>query len=286
MKLAGVVTCLLMIAQASNANADIPVVWSLAKHSRDKNLISKPATLQYTFPDNGRSSYSIDGALKATFLPDNSDCEYSLAIEDHKNSLIDKKQDSLSAVLGVETSVGDLETKGYVLIPDVSVAYNSDRVKKNSSLLIIGQLSAAHGRLGINKLKGNDIIKAYWVPTIGVEYRNVLDSEDDITGNVTRSYVNVAATVYPLYEVLDNGRLSITISFTNWLDLSESSAIDSGADSHDLFKCGISWELTDKPPEGTKKISVTLGLEWLDGEDLRDNKEQQRYGQVSLGFKY
>ncbi|WP_316364690.1 hypothetical protein [Candidatus Thiodiazotropha sp. CDECU1] len=259
--------------------------WSIRQHSRDKNLTSKPALIQRTSPDEGDSSTSLDLAIKGSYLPQGSDREFSLTLERHKNTLITKEQDLSALVFAVEDSWGDL-TDGYSFIPEFSFAHKTDKKKDSKSLLAIGELTGIWGKAGINYLKGSDDFKWYWAPTVGLEYENIIDAEDNNEGNVSRFYTDIDITFYPFFKKLDNGRLSLFYSYSYWNDFSEDDDIDDGDDTHKLKAYGISWQLTESPPKNQQGIVVSLEIKWVDGEDPRNNKSSQEYNQIGIGILY
>lgn len=268
--------------------------WKLRQHSRDKNLISEPALINYTKPSDKPSSTATDFAIATTFLPENLNWEYSLSFEKHKNTLVSKPQNVEALVMAVEGSFGNVE-RGYSFVPEISLAYKIDKQNDSESVLAIAELTGIYGKYGINFLMGNDKLKWTWSPTIGMEYDNIVDARDDsendqnsdgLNGSVGRLYTDIDITFYPFFAKLDSGRLSVSLSFSNWSDFSESNLIDDGKDSHSLQSHSIKWQLNKTPPEGEKRITTTLSLKWLDGEDPRNNKADQTYHGISLGFLY
>ncbi|MCG7868228.1 MAG: hypothetical protein JAY74_17925 [Candidatus Thiodiazotropha taylori] len=278
----GTVVCFLY---TSSSHSQDEFSWSIRQHSRDKNLTSKPALIQRISPDKGDSSTSLDIAIKGNYLPKDSSREFSLTLEKHKNTLITKEQNLSALVFAVEDSWGEL-TDGYSFIPELSFAHKTDKKKDSKSLLAIGELSGIWGKAGVNYLKGKDNFKWYWAPTIGLEYENIIDAEDNNEGNVSRLYTDVDITFYPFFKQLDNGRLSLFYSYSYWKDYSEDDEIDDGRDTHKLKAYGISWQLTDSPTMNQQGIVVYLEMKWIDGEDPRNNKDNQKYNQIGIGVLY
>jgi hypothetical protein len=260
--------------------------WSLQQHSHDKNLVTKPAIIQYTNPDEGDSSYAVHAALKGTLIPEKGNWEYNIATEWHKNTLTSKEQDTRSLSLSAEGSWGDI-MRGWGIIPDLSLAYKNDSVNNAESSLVIAETGYIYGKAGLNKLIGPSQLKWYWSPVAAIEDEYIFEAKDNgPTGNVIRLFGKATLEIFPFFSKLDNGRLSLYASYSYWYDLSEDSEIDNGDDSHDLVKCGLSWRLTQEPKDNEKNVAVFLSLERVDGENPRTNRPNQEYTMVSIGVSY
>lgn len=277
---------LTLIISADFAESKNTYEWSLQQHSRDKNLTNKPAIIQYTNPDSGDSSYAIHASLQGTLIPEKGNWEYSIATEWHKNTLTKKEQDTQSLSLSAEGSWGDI-TKGWAIIPDMSLAYKKDRINDTESSLLILETGYIYGKAGINKLIGFSQLQWYWSPVLALEEEYVFEAKDNgPTGNIIRAFGQLTVQIYPWFKSLDNGRLSMYASYSYWQDLSEDSEIDDGNDNHDLIKYGLSWRLTKKLKPNEKKIAVFLSLDRVDGENPRTNQPDQKYTMISIGFQY
>lgn len=287
MKLAKLPVTILLVLLPATVSAATGFGWSLNQHSKDKNLTSKPALVQYTEAREGDSSYTIDGALKGSLLPDESAWEYSLTGEAHRNSLIKKEQNLVSAGIQAEGSWGKLK-EGYVIIPTFSADLKLDEIKDNESLLVIGEVTGIYGKIHLNHEGDSDLLRWGWTPTVAMEYEDIFNTENNgPDGDVARFYTSATVVFYPFFKKLDDGRLKLSASFSNWQDFVEDDEIDDGDDSHDLIQSSISWRLTDKPENPKdRKFAVTLNLDWWKGEDPRHNKSDQEYVQVGFGFQY
>lgn len=265
---------------------------TLRQHSSDKNKIGKPALIQYTNPDDRESSYLLDAALKGIYAPSNSELEFSGAIEAHKNSLMDKKQDTLT--LGFAAS-SYLKKWGLIPIPDqpevrlyknnlfgdVAIKYQIDNENQKESVLTVAELSGLIEEIYLNEVSATSNFPAYWSPILGIEYEKFVKSDAGQTGDVGRYYGNLEIGAYPFFNNLD-GRLALAASYSHWQDFAKDEALAIEDDSHVLKKISMLYRLT---PEESN-VAVSISLSWLDGEDPRNKMPLQKYTEFGIGILY
>ena len=266
--------------------------FKLSQHSRDKNKISKPALIQYTNPKDKKESYLLDAAIKAVYAPSGSSIETTGMIEVHKNTLIDKEQDTLS--LGVMVGKYLIES-GCTNIPgvvgvkvcknnlfgDASVSYQKDNENEKKSVLAVFELSGTVADWYLNNVHAKSNFPVYWSPIFGLEYEDYITSNDSKEGSLGRLYGNIEIGVYPFFSELE-GRLSFTFSHSYWSDFGKDEALKIEDDTHKLNKANISYQVTPSD----SKVAVSLNLSWLDGENPRTKKADQQYTQFSIGVKF
>lgn len=260
--------------------------FTLRQDGKDKNLLDKPANVTYVDPDEGRSSYNVNAALKGTYAPTGTNWEYGLTLEAHKNTLINKEQDIVIFDINSEGSWGNLES-GYRIRPDFSIGLKSDQESDAESVQAIAELAFFYGKLGINKALGGDNFRWYWAPTFALEYEDISGEGDNPDGDVGRFYSDIDLVFYPFFKKTDGGRLSVQLSYSNWQDFSEDSRIDDGDDSHELASLSINWQLRKSPEKGEPHHFIpSIGIVWLDGEDPRNNLPEQDFTQITFGLLY
>ena len=276
--------------------------WLLSQHSIDKNKTSKPAMLQYTNPDEGKSSYNIDGALSYLHTPDKTPndmtLEYGFSIEGHKNTLTDKLQDTLAvkahgfmqlleggcvsttAVIdGVTHTVPGVEVCTNALWGSVALGHQTDNEKNTESIQLINEYTGVFKDLNIN-VPPSEGTYWFWSPTIGLEYEDFIKAPDNKKGDLMRIFARIDATLVPLPKDFD--ALSFSFSFANWKDFNKDSSLDIADDSHSLKQFSMSYRLTPKD----YPLEVSLEYTWFDGENPREKKIEQKYSQIGFGFSY
>jgi len=256
----------------------------------DKNKTDKPAQLQYTNPDEGRSTVATDVGVAVAYLPSESSSatniwEYMLGAEHHRNTAQSKKQNTALAsisALGV-VAVQDNAT----LFPSASLSWKEDKEKDSASWMASARLALASKQLWLGHVIPIGVTGLLFEPGLGAEYEDVIDSPAGLTanGNALRGVYWIEATFYPLYTV-DTGadstlgeRLELVASFKQWQDLAESNFADELGDRHTLIQAGVQYFFdTDK--------HFGVALTFVNGENPTESKPDQEYVQLSLLVKF
>lgn len=264
----------------------------LSQHGRDKNKIGKPALIQFTYPEDKERSYLVDAALKGIYAPAGTDLEVSGILEIHKNTLVDKEYDTstISIMAGKYLLKSDctdvpgltgIKTCKNNLFGDASISYQKDNERDKESILAILEFSGTAADWYLNNVHPTSNFPAYWSPTFGLEYENFIKSVDGKEGDLGRLYGNFEIGIYPFFNDL-KGRLSLTISYSLWIDFSKDDDLGIEDDSHNFRRADVYYLLTPND----NKVAVSLVLSWFDGEDPRNKKPNQEYIQFGLGIKY
>jgi hypothetical protein len=273
-------SCGLAIYLPQLASAAEPWRFSLRRSLVDKNQISKPASLQFTIPDEGESSYSADlgVSLSRSFLG-SSLWSFALGGEYHRNNQSDEEQDTLIGSLALLGQVGELGGGSEVAwFPGASVSFKRDGVKGTKSVVPAVDLTLAGSALRVGSVLGPENFGFLWQPKVGFEYEDVISAENDgPTGHVGRAFLQVELGIYPGFKAL-GARLEVVPSFKVWDDVVESKALDSGKDRHQLKKVDVNYFLD------TAK-QVAIGYSLVDGEDPSEGLPDQKYQQIALKVK-
>jgi len=269
---------------------DQPDRWDLQlhQHSQDTNFLYKPALFMYTNPKDSNSSYQIDMALSVVYLPGNSDLEIKAGYEIHKNTLIEKTQDSESINIVASTYTNHSNCSDNICTDNVnssvSINFVKDNTKHTESILTIFEATGINTKLHMNHITAS--FPFYWAPVIGLEYENIIESKDNKTGSLGRLYGHLEMGLYPFFNEL-KGRLLLSTSYSYWVDFNKDKKLQITDDRHILRNAKLSYDLT---PKGNKiygkDIDIILELSWVNGEDPRNKKEKQEYTQFGLGIKF
>ena len=247
--------------------------FKLRAHSSDKNKIGKPATVQYVDADS-EDSYSIDAALTYLFLSSASETDWSLGIEAHKDTLIDKEQDTLEFYVSADRQW--LSKKANTLSMAITPKYQRNGEKDSESFLLISEFWGSVDSLRLNGFGPGDSYW-YWAPTFGIEYENVLEDDDDQEGDLFRIYGQMEVAGWIIKD-----ELSFSLSHSVWRDVSKDDDLGIADDTHELSEASIKYSLGETKSGGEFSIAV----DWLNGENPRTKKQDQRYTRLSFGVKF
>lgn len=267
--------------------------WSLRQHSRDKNLISKPAQIQFVDSKDKDNSYNIDAAIKRTFAPENSNKEYAVSYEVHKNTLIDEEQDvqSINGLVGGYVTKWGCETdSGITVCPnalqyDASISYQNDSENDKESILLVTELDVLNPKYRIGNWHGEPKHHWYWAPTLGLEYEDFIDADDGAEGEVGRLYGKVEFGYFPFKKEFDS-RIQFSMSFSQWEDFAEDDRLDTDDDSHRNRSATLSYQITENNDDDSKKPVISISLEYMNGEDPRNKKLDQEYTSLAIGILF
>lgn len=257
------------------------------RHSTDKNLTTKPALFQYTDPSSGDSSKLIDISIAYAFSKENSNKEFSFAIELHQNTLTDKEQDTLSFKANMFTDFVSKDCKkngqestycAEQLFGTYSLSFQQDLVKNTESIIFINEYVGQYPALKINSLL-NENNRWNWSPIAGIELEEVIKAEEDREGFVGRLYLGSDLNLKPFIGK-NSKKLIITLSYRHWENFGKDERLAIVKDSHNLKTVKVSYPLAK-----SKNFTLSLELARFDGENPREKKEKQVYNQVALGFK-
>lgn len=242
----------------------------------DKNVVEKPAQIQILFPRNAPTSYAVDAGLTVNVISSNSSLVSRLQLgpsfELHRNNQTDKPQATFVGGATALYFLGNHVNQG-------TLAYKTDKIKHTSTWQASGKYTPLVPRLADGLIRGPDWLKFVWQPTVGLEYDNIVKTQQSRpTGTTYRGYASVDTGVYPAAVKLDE-KLIWATSYSYWKDLSESSALDDAHDRHQLLKSSLTMYI-----DSMKHVGV--GFDYVRGEDPSKGLASQTYGLLSLKIKF
>jgi len=235
-----------------------------------------------TLPEEGNDSYAIDiglSALPPGMLLENSLWDFAVTGEYHRNTQINKEQDSLIISMSALGVLGDITTQPWSILPQTSLKYKNDEVKNTDSILISLDTSAVYLPLELGKIIGPDQLGFLWQPRIGLEYENIFEAKDEgPTGNIIRGYGFMDIALFPLRSELKE-RLELSIIAKAWYDVSKSTKLDNGDDTHNLIEYSVTYYFDENK-------HFALSLSHIDGENPTTGFQEQKFSQISLKTKF
>lgn len=275
---------ILLISQKVNAGSSS---LTLNQSSQDKNTSSKGALFQYTNPEEGKDSYSIDAALAYSYRPGVENREFGFAVEGHKNNLTDKEQDTLQikGIGFITLSKSDCSTAGGVstcldfVNTNISIEHKTNNIDNSKSIQVVNEYY----------MKNTDWLlfskpKDGWIrfdPKIGWEYENTIDSDDGKEGDTARLYGYFSASITPFPKHEDLKKISFDWNYSYWHVLNKDKKLEIDVDSFLSSKISANYEIL-KTDSG---IEVTLTFTKFRGSNPRTDLVNQKYSQLGLTVK-
>jgi hypothetical protein len=247
----------------------------------DKNAVEKPAQFQATWPAGAKTYYSIDAGLTLDLVsprsPSAASWKVGPFVEYHRKTQLKQEQDSLLAGVSVLNTAGDPATASHYT--QLKGEYKRDAVKSTESAQGSLLYMPLVPRYAVGLARGPDSLRVVWQPAVGVEFERVAKAAPGRpTGSVARLNAGVDVAFYPADGRLHK-RLEVAFSWMYWRDVAERSGLDDGRDSHRQWKGTLSYALD-------AAAHVSVGLEFLDGENPSKGLADQRYAQFALRLKY
>jgi len=252
---------------------------SVAQSTQDKNLIKKPAQLNYTKPKNGDATTNADVGIGVVLIPSlmKSKANLSAIIEYHKNTDTDKEQNQRQFGLSGLYISGD-GTSTNIYRSQVSIKYKNDAIKGNEIASASYNFIPAISALNIDSVYGSDYLKYVWTPSFSLEYEEVIGASDNgPKGTSLRFYPSIDIVLYPLASYFKRA-VELSLSYTHWLDINETKGLDDGNSTHKLFKAGLIYYFDEKK-------NVGFGVDYVEGENPSEAFADQQYVQVGLRVK-
>lgn len=266
------------------------------------------ASVVYTNPESGDSSYKIDAALNFTSKTRTMQELFTqnLAIEFHRNNQTSKEVDSkiLSYAYGHQwlSESEDGQVISYHKLP-LELAYKIDDVAETESVLASiyyypeFQLNKKDSFLNV----GKDIflgqweenaphpIRINWQPNCGLIFEDLVESDDGNNGNITRFNAGIQITVNLMKDRLvidpdDKDKqlpvetLVLSLSYQYWYDLSKDESAFGTDDNHDIKSIKFSYPLDNSG-------NIRMFVSYLDGENPVKGKTKQIYSEIGIEFK-
>jgi len=253
-------------------------VFSVRESADDKNKTDKPASFFVQWPDGGEKVYSLDLAVSGNVLYNSSRWSLEPTVELHRKSDIEKPQDT--RLYGAKASgiFGDpLRLAHYV---GVSVQRKENRIKHQRGLQAgINYLPLVPG-LAMGASRGSNSIRISWQPAVALEREDVQKAPADApTGAVSRLFVGVDLYLYPLFDLMGS-RLELLGTLKHWSELSRAASLGGEADSSIMLrKLVLTWFV-----DGDRHLG--LGLDRVDGVDVTQGLEEQRYWQLAVKLRF
>ena len=267
-----------------------PVRWhdklKVRRSAYDRNGISKPASIHFTSPSDGPSSYAIDLGVTWTAL---STPKYIAGprVEFHRNTLLDKAQDVLRVGVSTGRAIGTPvrdpvhhpENRWWAWLSG-DAELKRDRITDTRSVLATTVLRPLHQdkALGAPLPLFNDRLEILLDIAFGFQYEDVLNHPASLHGSVLRGTSLAGLLIYPFPRPLDK-RLQLGVAGQHWTEISESGHFD---DSDDQFH-NIVWSLTYF---FTDTQDVGIALSRIDGDDPNQGLLDQAYTSIGLIAKF
>ncbi|MDF2434142.1 MAG: hypothetical protein JWP44_3773 [Mucilaginibacter sp.] len=244
-----------------------------------------PAQFQFTLPDGKAKSWLIDAGLAYKFAQ-SATFTSKVLVEFHKNTLIDKTQENLSAgYSGQWLQKADhwqqLITAGAKYVHDWKDSTHSLAVTGNYTLF-----KADQGfRVNAPGYLADDAFTYLLTPYIGFEYQQIIQSKASTqTGTIFRGLYNVSGAfavnkhnpdpVNNAPHKLIEASLDYTgrDAFTN--------QTGNGENGTHLFKAGLSFYIVDQ-----ESTQVSLGVTYNDGSNPLQGLKPQKFWQLTVNIQ-
>ncbi|MGH8446787.1 MAG: hypothetical protein ACREVL_16065 [Solimonas sp.] len=270
----------------------------------DKNSSSKPATLQWTSPDDGKDSYAIGAALEIDLGEHDSELalfgsryntttSFSPTVSYYRNSIIDKPKNTLQAGVvwnyGVRSfDDGSGGTDIWQQQFTTSLDYKDDRIKTGKGVQygIAWAPVLVPGSLSPNRVREFGLLAAYWQPEFSLQGEHANGLDDESAGNVYRLKPNVIVKLYPWPGPLEQA-LSLQFEYSGWWNFAKSGPFDSYADYQKLFVAGLQLGLVKAPEDknGNRADVLAVAVEYHHGANPEEGEEDQAYTQLVLKLR-
>jgi hypothetical protein len=273
---------------------------TLRKSFKSSNARAEAAAFTFNKPKESPASWAADAAIgiqlfNALFKRSPLIMTLNPYIEYHKNTLVDKEQDSREAGIATQwqTNALPLRGPGFSPIFILSEKYNEDRVKGNYSMRgnlyftplfprkdsgFLSFITPNNIALGIDSL-----FDFQYAPYIGLEHENRTNTgKVEAKGHIYRWYarINPVISFFPTRPNL-RGRIEVSADYQYRWDFSKN-VQEIGRDTHEYFTIGFSYAFF-KNGDGSK--AAKIGFDFVNGEDPTANFEEQSYYAITLKVK-
>ena len=252
----------------------------------DRNGFSKPASVHFTNPTDGPSSYAIDLGVTWTTL---STPKYMVGpkVEFHRNTLLDKAQDVLR--VGISTGrvirtpvldpVHDPENRWWAWLSGTA-ELKRDRIMDTRSILATTLLRPLRSdkALGAPLPLFNDRLEILLDIAFGFEYEDVLNHPTSLHGSVLRGTALAGFLIFPFPRPLEK-RLQLGVAGQHWTEISQSGHFDDPDDQFHNIVWSLTYFFTDKRDFG-------ISLSRIDGDDPNQGLLDQAYTSIGLTAKF
>lgn len=257
--------------------------WALKRHSKDKNLSSKPALISYTDPKGSESSYTVDAALTYTFATQLNNIDGKFFVEGHKNTEAKKESDVISIGGAAEYPIDFNCSSGicdFIYI-DSALEAKKNQVKRSESVQLLVDSKFYAPDWAVDSYLETSFGDIYWVPQVGIEVEDVIEADDGLEGHWIRTMTQIEVGIEMKLNEKSENRVRFYMVHTNWQDRSKSDRLMVDRDSHSLRVLGISY-----PIASSDTVEVSIDLTNVDGENIRTGTSNQEYTQFSFGVSF
>lgn len=238
----------------------------------NKNFAKDPAAIQWTAPNNGKSSTATDIGLAFKLIESETNINNPWILlpkfEFHKNTETEKPQDTIKAGI-IFTKLFDAEEK-YTHYLETSLEYKNDR--KNTGQGVTASIgytpTYAPLHLGYTGFGPFQYMITPWIAA-QVEQADGLKSED-ASGVVARIKPCLQLAIYPLHDYVKKN-FEILVGDQLWINLSRSgtfknysrhqnlfsSSLNLYFDKHQRFGIGVDFTSGENPEEGLARQTTT-----------------------------
>ena len=251
---------------------------SLRQSVLDKNVIEKPASIQFVHPSNGKDSYAIDAGVTLRWVDTDHWFVGPLA-EYHRQTDISKPQDNFQAGLTVINITGDVTKDPITSFLQGTLKYKNDHITTGKAALAKIDYTPLAPRAGIGTSIGSGELEFTWQPTIGLQY----ESADNVrktkqSGDEARVMANIEVGLFPWATALHH-RLQFVARETYWHAFARSGAFDRFSADYDIFRASLSWYLDTGRHFG-------IGIDYSNGSDPELGLLRQELTTLSLKVKF
>jgi hypothetical protein len=248
---------------------------------------AEPAEFSYTKPNDGKESYLVDLALGYDF--NNSDTKsYTLFAEYHRNTLIDKEQNSFQTGFSYELftnatfSLDATRKNSHRSIFNVTAKYNYNDIDTLHSAQLVADFTKfynTHSWLGkIIPHNNITLCKEFafqYSPSISLENEYVINAPIETNkGFIMRGVGNLFVGLYPLANTL-NSKLELFFNIHERYDLINS--ISKEERNTKLIETGANFTILSN-----RKKSAILGASYNKGSNPLKGLKEQEYVIVAL----
>lgn len=275
---------ILLLIAAKFACADDNYSITLTQSSSDKNTSSKGALLQYTSPEDGDDSYSIDAALSFIYKPASSTTsEYSIVVEGHKNTLTDSEQDTLSYKLnGFFNPICYKHLGGGIcakkINSTVSLEHKSNFVDDTDSIQVVNEWYALDKDLRMFEKPGDTILQLN--PKIGLEYEDITDSDEAKNGTEFRLFSQFEVELVPFPKNEELKKFSLVWTYQYWESFGESGVFEELKGSYFSNQYKLKYKILEK-----KEVETSLEFIKFKGSNPRTSLDFNEYRQLGISIK-
>jgi len=256
---------------------------------------TSPAEISYQNPDDGRTSYKIDIAMRYKLIDWYSgDLRLSPVFEHHRNSQESKETDKTSAGITLEHDYGFGTCKaasGRVIescntvLSDIAWKLDRDSQNDTTTRIISFKTGLNTGyRFAPGWTLRTDNLEFTYYPTIGIEAYEKLaiksknDDGDEIEEaplvDETFGFLRISTTFKPWPKLLSR-KLEANISYTNRKLFGSSDVI---SDNNELIEASLDWYFDQKERIG-------IGLSYQNGRNPNRNFLDEESSSIGIKFK-